>query len=207
MALVFGVMARSSSSRSQRKPSDSCTGTCTGTAWAERVMASDGGHSGSGQITSSPGSSTACRAHVDAVGAAVGDDDLVVAADRDAVLGAQLLGDELAQARHAERGQVVRVVGLDGLAHALLEGLGRVEADVALVEAEGVLDRVHHVADAHDAGHRKRVEEDTHGRLGGSGLGGSRLESGHGGRGDACRLDAALLPRTRRPRTRAAPQR
>ncbi len=61
-ARVFGVMARSTSSMSQRNPRCSRSGTGTGTPRAAMMMAIVGGHSGSGTITSSPGSSTACIA-------------------------------------------------------------------------------------------------------------------------------------------------
>ena len=44
----------------------------------------------------------------------------------------------------------------------LLECVGSVEGDVALIEAERILDGVHHVADADDGGHRNGIVEGTH---------------------------------------------
>jgi hypothetical protein len=87
---------------------------------------------------------------IEAVGAAVGDEHLVVGADRDAVFLAHLFGEGLAQRRDADRRQVVRLVFGHRLGDGLLEGLGCVEGDVALIEAERILDGVHHVADAND---------------------------------------------------------
>ena len=51
---------------------------------------------------------------------------------------------------------------VDGAAHRRLDGIGRIEADVSLIEAVGIRDAVHHVADAHDAGERNVIEEITH---------------------------------------------
>ena len=84
--------------------------------------------------------------------AAVGDEHLVRIVDRNAVLVAQLGGDQLAQPRDAGGLQVVRLVVGDRARHRRLDGVGRVEADVALIEAKRIGDRVHHVADADDAG-------------------------------------------------------
>ena len=83
-------------------------------------------------------------------------------ADRNAVDAAQLVGEELEQPRDAGRLQVVALVLVDGAAHGRLDRLGCVEADVALIEPERVLDRVHHVADANDAGERDDVEVCAH---------------------------------------------
>src|SRR5829696_3926780 len=46
--------------------------------------------------------------------------------------------------------------------HRVLDGVRRVEAHVPLVEAERILDAVHHVANADDAGERNPVEKLTH---------------------------------------------
>ena len=46
--------------------------------------------------------------------------------------------------------------------HGFLDGIGRVEADVSLIEPEWILDAVHHVADADDAGERDGVEVFAH---------------------------------------------
>ena len=52
--------------------------------------------------------------------------------------------------------------------HALEEGVfhrrGRVEADVALIETERTIDRIHHVADANDAGERNGIQIRGHSR-------------------------------------------
>ncbi len=85
-----------------------------------------------------------------AVRTAVGDDHFFVGADRDAVLLAHLFGKGLAQRRDAARRQVVRAVVGHGLGDALLESFWSVEGNVALVEAERILDGVHHVANAND---------------------------------------------------------
>src|SRR5262249_21023829 len=90
---------------------------------------------------------------------------LVRASDRDAVLLLELFGKQLEQVRKARRLQVVAPVFVDGAMHRRLDGFGRVEADVALIEAERVLDAVHHVADADDAGKGDGVEELTHDRM------------------------------------------
>ena len=87
---------------------------------------------------------------------------LVGVADRNAVGAAQLLGEQLEQPGNAGRLEVVALVLVDGAAHRRLDRVGRVEADVALIEPEGVLDRVHHVADADDAGERDDVEVFAH---------------------------------------------
>src|SRR5258708_5891032 len=94
--------------------------------------------------------------------AASRDHDLVGASDRDAVLVSQLFGQQLQQTRHAGRLQIVAAVLVDGAAHRRLYGVGCVEAHVPLVETEGVLDGVHHVADADDAREGNGVQELSH---------------------------------------------
>ena len=89
---------------------------------------------------------------VEAVRAAVGDENLLVRFDRDVVLVPHLLRECLAQRRNAGGREVVRAVVGHRFRDGLLEGLGRVEGDVALIEAERILDGVHHVADANDGG-------------------------------------------------------
>ncbi len=100
---------------------------------------------------------------IEGVDAAVCDHHLVGAADRDAVLPAQLLHEQRQEPGHAGRLEIVRPVLIDGQAHPLLHGVGRVEAHVSLVEPERAFDLVHHVADADDAGHWHRVEVLGHG--------------------------------------------
>ncbi len=101
---------------------------------------------------------------VDAVHAAVGHQNLLGALHRRAVLVAQLLRDELAQARQAVGLQVVGPVVGNRLRHRRLHRVRGVEADVALVEPERVLDRVHEVADEGDAREWNRIEIFSHGR-------------------------------------------
>jgi len=96
------------------------------------------------------------------VNAAGGHHDFVGAADRDAVLRAHLLRDEIEQARHAGGLEVVSAVLGDRARHRVLDRIGRVETDVALIEAERLVDGVHHVADANDAGERNGVEKRAH---------------------------------------------
>ena len=48
--------------------------------------------------------------------------------------------EQLQQPRHARRLQVVAAVLVDGAAHRRLDRVGRVEADVPLIEAERILD-------------------------------------------------------------------
>ena len=90
------------------------------------------------------------------------DHDFVRRADRNAVNAAQLLGEEVQQSRHAGGLDVVAVVVVDGPVHRALDRVRRVEAHVSLIEPERILDGVHHVADADDAGERHRVEEMPH---------------------------------------------
>ena len=58
--------------------------------------------------------------------------------------------------------QVVRAVVGHRLGDGLLERVGRVEGDVALIEAERILDGVHHVADADDGGDGNGIVELAH---------------------------------------------
>jgi len=88
--------------------------------------------------------------------------DFVGTSDGDAVGGSKLLRKELEQARHAGGLQIVAAVFVDGAPHRGLDGIRGVEADVALVEPEGTLDRIHHVADADDAGEGDAIEIFTH---------------------------------------------
>ena len=113
-------------------------------------------------MTSSPGSSSAWQRMNSAWMPPVVTMTSSVAADRNAVLAPQLLGQQLEQPRHAGRLQVVAAVLVDRALHRRLDGVGRVEADVALIEAERILDAVHHVADADDAGERNAVEKLAH---------------------------------------------
>ncbi len=75
----------------------------------------------------------------------------------------ELLGDELQQPRHAGRLHVVAAVLVDGPPHRVLDRVRRVEAHVSLIEAKRILDAVHHVADADDAGQGDGVDELGHG--------------------------------------------
>jgi hypothetical protein len=88
--------------------------------------------------------------------------DFFVVRDRNAVGPAQLRRKQLQQPRHAGGLQVMAPVVVDGAAHRRLDRVGRVEADVALIEPERVLDRVHHVADANDAAERNGIEQFAH---------------------------------------------
>ena len=65
--------------------------------------------------------------------------------------------------RKAGRLDVVAVVGVDRPVHPRLHRVGCLEADVALIEPEGILDRIHHVADADDAGEGHGIEVLAHG--------------------------------------------
>src|SRR5438034_1109466 len=58
----------------------------------------------------------------------------------------------------------MRAVLVDRAAHRLLDGVGGIEAHIPLIEAERILDAVHHVADADDAGEGDIVEEGAHER-------------------------------------------
>ena len=89
---------------------------------------------------------------------AVGDQDLVRRADRNAVRLSELLGDEFLEAWQTCGLDVVAAVVVNRLPHRLLDGIRRVEADVPLIEAERILDAVHHVADADDARQRNGVD-------------------------------------------------
>ncbi len=64
--------------------------------------------------------------------------------------------------RDARRLNVVAAVVVDGAAHRVLDRIRRVEADISLIEAKGILDAVHHVADADDAGEGNGVDELGH---------------------------------------------
>ena len=178
MALVRGVIARSSSSRSQRHPSPSCSGTATGIARAAIAMAIVGGHSGSATMTSSPGSNKRVEHRPDRVRAAVGRQDLFVAADGNAVLAAELVGQQLPQPGDAGGGQVVRPVVGHRLHHRLLDRRRRVERHVALIESERIVERVHQIANPDDGGNRDGVEKRRHVRAPGreSGTGSMRRE-------------------------------
>ena len=100
---------------------------------------------------------------VQAMDPAVGDHDLVRVVDRNCVLAAQLIGQQLTQSRQAGGLQVVGVVVRDGPDDRILHRLGRIEADVALIETKRLVDGVHHVADADDAGEWDRVKIAGHG--------------------------------------------
>src|SRR4030095_1895291 len=56
----------------------------------------------------------------------------------------------------------MRTVLVDGAPHRRFYCLRRVEADVPLIEPERILDAVHHVADANDAGEGNAVEIFAH---------------------------------------------
>ena len=99
---------------------------------------------------------------VQSVNAAVGDEHVFRIVDGNLILRAQLRRDELAQPRHAGGLQVMRLVLRDRLDHRRLDGIGRIEAHVALIETKWIRDRVHHVADADDAGERNAVEVRSH---------------------------------------------
>ena len=53
---------------------------------------------------------------------------------------------------------VVRAILGDAFDERVLDGVRSVEADIALIEAKRLVDGVHHVADADDAGERNLVE-------------------------------------------------
>ena len=90
------------------------------------------------------------------------DEDLLGAGHRQLIVRPEFLGEQLEQARHAGRRQVVRLVVANGLGHRLLHRGGRVKADIPLIETEGFVDGVHHVADADDARQRNGIEERGH---------------------------------------------
>src|SRR4029078_4008521 len=69
------------------------------------------------------------------------------------------------RARQRCRLQGVAPILVDRLADRRLDAVGRVEADVPLVETERILDAVHHVADADDAGERDGIEQLAHGQI------------------------------------------
>jgi hypothetical protein len=94
------VIFDASSSRSYRQPRDSWSGQGTGTPRASRMLPAAGGHSGSGTITSSPGSSSAWQMMNSAWMPAGRHHDFVGTADRDAVLRPQFLRQQLLQSRH-----------------------------------------------------------------------------------------------------------
>jgi hypothetical protein len=99
---------------------------------------------------------------IDRVRPAVGHLHVLRRPDRDPVLRLHLLHQQLAQPRQPRRRQVVRVVVVERLANRVLERVRRVEGHVALIEAERILDGVHHVADTDDGGERDGVVEGTH---------------------------------------------
>ncbi len=113
-------------------------------------------------MTSSPGSSNAWHRMYSAWMPPV---VTMISSDEptgDPVLGPQLLRQQLEQSRQARGLQVVAAILVDRTPHRALDRLRRVEAHVALVEPERILDAVHHVADADDAGQRDGVEEAAH---------------------------------------------
>ena len=70
--------------------------------------------------------------------------------------------EQIQQLRNAGGLNVMSVVVVDGAVHRALDRLGRVETHVPLIEAERILDGVHHVANPDDAGERHRVEKVGH---------------------------------------------
>ena len=99
---------------------------------------------------------------VQSVNAAVGDEDVFRILDRNPILVAKLGGDQLAQAGQTRGQDVVRLVLRNRPNHRGLHGVGRVEAHIALIEAERIFDGIHHVADANDAGERDGVQVTRH---------------------------------------------
>ena len=89
--------------------------------------------------------------HVERVDTAGRDHHIVGAVDGDPIHVAELPCEQLEEARDAGRLEVVAVIVVDRAVHRALDGIGRVEAHVPLVQAERILDGVHHVADADDA--------------------------------------------------------
>jgi len=71
--------------------------------------------------------------------------------ESDAVLPTHLFRQEIEETRHAGRLKVVAPVVVDRPVHGRFHRVRRVEADVSLIETEGILDRIHHVADPDDA--------------------------------------------------------
>ena len=82
--------------------------------------------------------------------------------DRNPVLVPQLRRDQLAQAGQTVGLDVMSLVVGDRARHRRLDRVGRIEADVALVEAKRILDREHQVADVDDTGKRNAVEVGGH---------------------------------------------
>jgi hypothetical protein len=92
------------------------------------------------------------------VDATVRNQNMFGVVDRRAVLLSQFCGEQLTKSRNTGRLQVVSFVFRDRAGHRVLDAVGRVEADVALVEAIWVRDRIHHVANPDDAGERNLVQ-------------------------------------------------
>ena len=155
-------MLDSSSSRSKRQSRLSWSGQPTGRACAARTLPAHGGQVGSGQDHLVAGLEQRLADQIHRMNPAGRHHHFVGVADGDAVGAAQLGGEEIQQAGNAGRLEVVALVLVDGAAHRRLDRLGRVEADVALIEPERVVDRIHHVADADDAGERDDVEVFAH---------------------------------------------
>jgi len=162
MARVFGVIFDASSFRSQRQPSDSRSG--HGDAVRERDVAHRRGPFGIGHDYFVARLEQPLAGDEHAVDPAARDHDFVRRADWDPVLDAQLVREQLLQARQPRRLQIVAAVLVDRAAHRRLDGFGRVEAHVPLIEPERIRDAVHHVADADDAGEWNVVEELPHPR-------------------------------------------
>ena len=106
--------------------------------------------------TSSPGSRIAWPGDIDAVNAAVGHQRLLGVFDRDAVRDrASFAASSSREARRRRCGlKVVGLVFVDGAPHRRLDGVRRIEADVALVEPVGIGDRVSDRECTDDAGER-----------------------------------------------------
>ena len=88
---------------------------------------------------------------VQTMDSAVGHHDLVWPANRNLIDRSELCHDQIQQPRYARRLQVVALVLVNGAMHRSLDGVRRVETDVALIEPERPIDGVHHVADADDS--------------------------------------------------------
>jgi hypothetical protein len=122
-----------------------------------------GGHAGSGTEHLVARLEQGAADDVQAVDAAVGDEHILGIVDGNGVPVAELGRDQIAQPRHAGGLEVMRLVLGNRPRHRGLHGVGRVEADIPLVETERIGDRIHHVADADDAREGNRVEVGGHG--------------------------------------------
>ena len=114
MARVRGVTRASTSLRVQA-PAAVLVQRATGrrTPRAATMVPAVGGHCGSGMIDLVARLEHRLEEQVEGVDAAVGDQHLVRATDRDAVLRAQLVREQFLEPRHAGRLQVVRPVVVD----------------------------------------------------------------------------------------------